>query len=222
MVLFEIGAVKNPRTFLPTGLFNIRSFEPVNYYLIDQGYEQVISMTQEGEITHFSVTRESDQNGVSNSYTFSLVSAVPILQSEILILTFPPDFHLSNSECQNPSTPISCTVIGQTLKSVALDPLSTLTFTLTNVRNPISLKPSEPFTDVRFSTPAGYPISKLYAPSAVLTNTAANTFISPKLTQYDYDALIETTYELEFKPSSHLPRTASLLIKYPDSIVLGS
>lgn len=138
-------------------------------------------------------------------------------------MTFPPQFTLSQSEsrCENFTAQITCSVIGQQLKAVVEEDLASLAWDITQVRNPISLEPSQPFKSIFFELPSGYPIAKLQTPGGSVTNTEVNSLRDLSLTQYDYDALVETTYEIEFRASTYLPRTASILLRYPDSIVLG-
>lgn len=86
-----MGGIKNPRSLQPSDSFLIETFDTDGVSKIDIGFYQSVQMAQAGTITDFIVTRESEVNGVVNTYTIVVESSVPFAPYDSLKFTLPQE-----------------------------------------------------------------------------------------------------------------------------------
>lgn len=157
-----LGGVKNARSFKPTGTFSIATYDSEGNY-IDEGYNRNVATTEAGVIELEEIQRESTVNGEVNTYTFSLTTSVPWVNGDVLKFTFPPEISLNADNKQTKITPlndgdqidggISGNDIQITFVNMAERPDTyKFEFTMDNVKNAGSIKPSGGFTGMRIIT----------------------------------------------------------------------
>jgi hypothetical protein len=94
-VEFAIQGIQNPRTFQPTDSIYITSYDTDGVAKIDEGFKKNVQMTNAGTITQFDVSRESEMNGIVNTYTFTVRNDVPLLPNDVLKFFVPPQVTFS-------------------------------------------------------------------------------------------------------------------------------
>lgn len=107
-------------------------------------------------------------------------------------------------------------------RSSTLSEGTTFSFSVNNVVNPISTKPSSAFTNFYLSTSLGsYGISKYDKNDITVTTTTSSTITSRKLTQSNKNPSEEAIYTITFTTYNGLPSTTAILITAPSIITLN-
>jgi hypothetical protein len=88
-VVVSLGGIKNARSYIPSGSFEITTFDTDGVSLIDNGYNKNIATSIAGTITLKPIVRESTTNGDVNTYTFELTTTVPMENNDVLKFSFP-------------------------------------------------------------------------------------------------------------------------------------
>lgn len=157
-VLVTLGGIKNPRSFMPSQTFIITSYDTDGASLIDIGYNQNVATSIAGNITTFTVTSSSQVNGVVNTYNFGLTTTIPMTAGDVLKFSYPADIAVNargqQSLCKtvNPQDSIVCSISGTDIQ-ITITQISTpfaFSWTMTNIGNPGSVKPSGGFTKISF------------------------------------------------------------------------
>lgn len=79
---FVIGGALNPRSFQPTGLFKIKTVDTDAVTPIDDGFNKAATMTISGDMPNFSVVQANKTNGVTNTYTFTAQTVIPVMKGD--------------------------------------------------------------------------------------------------------------------------------------------
>lgn len=210
--------------------------------MIDVGFNKNVATSQPGSITMEMPGRANTTNGAVNTYEFSITTSVPWVNGDVLKFSFPKEVVVNadgkTTVCtpKNPDDEIICGISGNDiqieLKNMAprapADPANprnyemTLEWSMTNIGNPGSVKPSEGFKDMRILTDDNYIVSQMTEPTAnkIITNTEPATIQKPELFQ---DSLINSTsnnYTITFTPINALPAAGSIKLEYPKYITL--
>lgn len=90
-MVISLGGVKNARSFIPSGSFQITTFDTDRVSLIDIGYNKNIATSTAGTITLEPIGRDSTTNGDVNTYSFSLTTTVPMENNDVLKFSFPSE-----------------------------------------------------------------------------------------------------------------------------------
>ena len=85
----SVGGIRNPRSFAPTSDFTMRTFDIDGVHLIDVGYSSAVEMTVAGPITSFSMEASDFENGIVNTYTFSIQAQIPVIVGDKFTFTLP-------------------------------------------------------------------------------------------------------------------------------------
>lgn len=92
-----------------------------------------------------------------------------------------------------------------------------MSWTMTNIRNPKSFRPTESFTNIYFVSSNGYLVSQLKSatPVASVTNTIPAQIKTYNLYQESFLSLDNKTYTIVFTPVTSLSSTGSIKLTYP-------
>ena len=155
-VVIEIKGVQNPRTFKQTGTFTITTYADKEN-VIDQGFNVGTKMTIPGQLGSFSATPTNETNGALNTYNFSMISEIPLKDDDKLSYKLPAEVGPPGQEELNclpvlGFEEIECTISGSIVE-VKFTKLSeytgTFQWSIDNIRNPISTRPSESFKEIK-------------------------------------------------------------------------
>lgn len=125
--------------------------------MIDTGYDSNTAMSFLGELGSFSATQTNFINGERNKYIFSMQSNIPMYEGDRLSFVLPPELGApSNSQSLNCTaifgfTEIQCTISGQAMEvefKKMKDLTGTFQWSVENIMNPISTKPSSSFKNI--------------------------------------------------------------------------
>lgn len=83
---------------------------------------------------------------------------------------------------------------------------------MSNIANPISLQPSDPFHKIQFLSATGYLIAQAASNHGILTNTDPADLIQLQSFQDSFKPIEPTTYSFTFTPVNALPFTALILL----------
>jgi hypothetical protein len=169
-----LGGVKNARSFKPTGTFAIATYDTTGAY-IDEGYNRNVATTIAGTIKLEEVERDSTINGEVNTYKFSLTTSVPWENGDVLKFSFPPEITLNADNAPTTITPlnsddkieggISGSDVQIELVNMADRPDGyKFEFTMDNVKNAGSIKPSGGFTGMRIITNENFLVAEVTDP----------------------------------------------------------
>jgi hypothetical protein len=166
---FQIGGALNPRSFQPTGKFNITTVDTDAVTLIDDGFDQSATMTISGDMPNFSIEQANKTNGITNTYTFSTQTVIPIMKGDKLKFTVPPEVGYPRSveamDCQPLINliNITCEISGSTITVILNDfeqASKPISWSISGLRNPYSTAPSQPFSNVKIlDAENGYEVS---------------------------------------------------------------
>jgi len=150
--IIEIMGVQNPRTFKPTGVFTITTYAD-KISVIDEGFNVGTKMTIPGQLVSFSSTAGSETNGELNKYIFSIITEIPLKDDDKLSYKLPAELDpptQADLGCKSVKgfVEIECTISGSiveiTFKKFS-SPTGNFSWSIENVRNPISTRPSGAF-----------------------------------------------------------------------------
>lgn len=149
-ILVTYSSFTNPSTTQPTGTFSVETFnaagEAVDVLSVTTNV--AVTMTTPSQLTSVSLTRGSRQNSFLTSYTFIFTQPQAITDSTaVLLVTFPNDIVLPTTpSCSSGSTALTCSIVSGNKISIQFTPTAASStvynFTLLNIKNPISFKPS--------------------------------------------------------------------------------
>lgn len=92
-----------------------------------------------------------------------------------------------------------------------------LIFTITNIGNPPSLKPSDGFSQIKLLSKDGFLISDYKQPSAnPITNQLVAPLTSYELIQESFVENEQNAYQIDFLPVNPLPSTGAIKLIYPE------
>ena len=95
-----------------------------------------------------------------------------------------------------------------------------MSWTMTNIRNPKSFRPTESFANIYFVSSNGYLVSQLKSSTSVasVTNTIPAQIKTYNLYQESFLSLENKTYTIVFTPVTSLSSTGSIKLTYPPQI----
>lgn len=230
VIKLVFAGVTNPRTLQQTGKFLIRTFDSKGNQ-IDQGFEVSTKMTKMNEIESISVVSGSDVNGNWTDYTFSMSSKFKLMPGDKVSYQFPPGIkppQSKNAVCLPAGTnvqSVNCTVSGDRITVTLLQfkrEIGVFDWVVSGVRNPISTKPSNGFTNVQIRDKDEFGV--IYFPTdtnSILTSTEG-TITKAFITQGSYDSLVKNSYQLVFYPYNPIPQTGAIQIQYPSQIGISA
>jgi hypothetical protein len=91
----NIGGLRNPRTTATTSTFQVATYDSSGYKIAEKTTGITTAMTITPDIPSFAVTPASVINGASNSYTISVTSPIPLLNTDKLVMTFPSEITMT-------------------------------------------------------------------------------------------------------------------------------
>jgi hypothetical protein len=172
-------------------------------------------MTIAGPVTSFSAIQTNFTNGNLNSYTFSVQAVIPVVPGDMFTFTFPAEIGVpSQIKCVPLSNVVdmSCVASGKkvtmTLRNFT-QPSGAFSWSLQNIQNPGSTKPSSSFTDVSFIDQSGYTIST-YTNSTSITNKQPANLLVYSINQTSLVPRAIANYSITFTPTNMLPTTGSI------------
>ena len=188
-------------------------------------------MTEPGTL-NFSFIRDSEANGMTTDYTFTIESSVPLVVGDVFKLVTPSQLKptlprnslnidpAKLSRCIGIEAEVSCTA-SLTEASVTLlkitDPKQ-FKVKVTNMQNPPSMQISDSFSGLKMLSAEEFLVSKMPDDAKPITilNTEAGTIQDFDLIQ---ESLVENeanAYQIEFTPTNLLPETAVIKVIYPE------
>jgi hypothetical protein len=202
-----------------------------------------VATSKGGDLTLKPIVRDNSTNGDINTYQFSLTTSVPWVNGDVLKFSFPKEVTVNAGGKTTVCTPknaddkIICGISGNDIqiefKEMAArqpadpnDPRNydmTLEWSMSNIGNPASVKPSQGFQNMRILTADNYLVSQVQDPAgaAPITNVAAATIQSPTLFQDSLQADVKNNYTITFTPINPLPAEGSIKLEYPKQITLA-
>lgn len=113
------------------------------------------------DMNEFSVVNANIKNGAIDSYTVQFRSKIPHSTGDIISFKFPPEIILqSNTGCVALGVPsaVACTKVGSdviqaklTFSTTDISASTSVTFLVTNVKNPPDTRPSSSFTQIKIT-----------------------------------------------------------------------
>ena len=131
----------------------------------------VIVMRQFGGLTSITVKADDTTNGATTNYAFEVIPGLDINYGDVLHITFPPEVLIPSSlyvQCTGTSmVPVNSCLksddreIRITLGAISsrYDTRDPFTVTIYNIANPVSFKPSAPFSGIRLVSRLGNDIA---------------------------------------------------------------
>jgi hypothetical protein len=172
------------------------------------------------------IKRGSEQNGKFTSYSFSVQSLNPFNQDSKLVVSLPPQLSVKtldgtfvecsgegifklSLECKLSNRRIEIGLALQNQKEVSAG--SDITFTLYNVRNPLSLSSSDSFGFELKTSDRLYLISKTEDGVKVL-NTIVSQIVIAEVIANNPTLNAPSAYNIDFKPAISLIQGAVIVI----------
>ena len=187
-------------------------------------------------ITEFTVQPSSTINGKLNTYTFTLTTPAKIVDGDVLKFTVPDQVTLPATIEDLNITPLERSVAGSQVKDELLIERSgqtliitftkvapiteTYKWTLDNIRNPPSERPSDPFLGIYSEDKEGWGVQEYTQTGPTITNLDPALLEVYDLVQRSEEPAAVTTYEISFTPVNPLPPDGSIQIAWPDNIEL--
>ena len=131
-------------------------------------------MREVGFIESVSVVSQNPRNGVATTYAFDLRPNIEIANGDIFYIKFPSEVLLPTSyyvQCNGDSSVgvSSCVKASSNQLKITFtgisskyDPSTDFTIYIHNVYNPVSFKPSSPFTDMKLVSKFGNDMAKYF------------------------------------------------------------
>lgn len=224
-ISFSIDKVTNPVSTKPTGIFSITIFSSSTLeYKVSENLSKTI--TASPGTCLLTIVPGSYTTGDSCIYTFTLTITNIISTGGSIYLQFPQELSLSFtlfssiSGFPNPPNIISTSV------SISINNAFTagsftgkLEFSVSSIRNPLSLKPSSSF--IVQTSADGYLIDSVNS-LVVVTMTNMHAFVTAVATVQNPLVLGESFYTFDVIPYNPIPNGGILIVRPPDGIVLAN
>ena len=152
-------------------------------------------MTSSGQLTSVVVVPTSVVNGAKNDYRFEIKPNIQLAIGDVLSITFPPEVLLpatSLMKCKGDSkvTIDSCVKVNSNQLKITffnivknLNPWEVFSITVSNCVNPVSLKPSSPFTDIKLISKQGNNVAEYTDSGLVIKTSVLSSIYSLSLSQ---------------------------------------
>ena len=221
----SVGGIRNPRSFAPTSDFTMRTFDIDGVHLIDVGYSSAVEMTVAGPITSFSMEASDFENGIVNTYTFSIQAQIAVIVGDKFTFTLPeemePPVDASAMDCQPLDNILKMTCqIDDRKVTIIFDEFEladqAFTWTISGIKNPGSTKPSDPVSEIHFVDSQNYIVSSYSGKPIQITNSFPTLLVDGySLEQGSLTASAVTDYTIKFTPINAMPSTGSIEIQFP-------
>ena len=183
-----------------------------------------------GQMGSIAVKPESLVNGETTTYNFEIVPDLEISRGDKLYITFPPEISLPmsyyiNCRGDNQVSLSNCVKsadqeIAITFRSVSSNYQSWRPFNVyvDNVINPVSFKPTKPFSGIRLVSQYNFEIATYSDPRLVVTTNKLAKIKDFDFKQSEMAAGQESFFLITLQPGSRLPHTAAFKITAPREI----
>ena len=235
-IQFTISSIVMPGTTAPTGTFTYETVlvsSSIDYVIDKSTYTNMITGTA-GAITTASATPSSFVANALTTYTFSFQAEHEIVKDAKIIIVFPAAIILPTpATSANSCTAISgisrtliCTATSSTLTiisgyaSTSQPAGSTVSFSITQVRNPVSMEPTSSFT-ISILTGDDYDIDKTSS-GVTVTMTSVNEISSVAISPNSLVNAATTNLEISITASSTLKNGDLLRVTFPTQIMAPS
>lgn len=224
LLSFEIDLIKNPVTTQSTNTFKI--YSKFSSLIIDQTLAGVIvAMTTPMTFIDIKIEISSEVVGNINDYLFKITPYNPIYDQSVIIVTPPSDVYVGvdfRCETSDVKIAVSCIqyndAISLTLElNESTDLNAEFSFTIVNVRNPLSTKPSSSFQVT--SSINGYLIDSTRTGLIVQADVPAS-IVSASIVLLDYGISQTTTYRFKITTIHEIPIGGYIEISIPSDIVI--
>jgi hypothetical protein len=88
------------------------------------------------------------------------------------------------------------------------------------IRNPISFKPSDTFSDIQIVDAEGYQVAIFSSPTSAIVNTLTGDITEFALNQATIRVDEVTTYTVTFAPENAIPSTGSIQLTWPQQVTI--
>lgn len=234
-IIMTLPYIRNPRSFKESKTFKIttQTSEGCN---IDKNYENLtIKNNISGSSTNISVTSSSLITGDTSNYEFSITPGTMLISGDVLKIIFPTQITgLNNNNISivgtlnlsvNPQNTITQDSQGIFTVTIVLSfnkPCNCVTssekfiFQIQNLKNPISLKPTDSF-NFSFSTTDSFEIEK-YVKTLQISMTTPNQLQESYVKGTSNQKNSTTDYTFRFTPNNIIPKGGFIIIVYPSQI----
>jgi hypothetical protein len=230
-----IPAVRNNRSIKPSDTFTLLTVTSDGYNIDKNKNDLTVTNTELANIDTVTITPNDLTTGDITTYIFSLQLSTFITNTDIIKITLPQQLgisvnnnisvigikDLSTAQLQNTISnnqglnTISITATLQPGKKQS----SSIQFQIQNLRNPISLKPTDLFT-VSITTSDLYDIEQYTQPLSVTMTTPnilKETFVKATVTQSNSIS----DYIVQFMPYNTIPKGGVILVEYPLEYIIS-
>lgn len=231
-IRFTVNSITMPGTTAPTSTYIFESAfvsGGVDYIIDQSSYSNMLTATF-GTIASATVTPTSSVANALTTYIFAFDVTHIIVRDAKIVINFPSEIILpSPATSANSCTAISgidatliCTATSNSLTvnggySSASRPAGTrVSFSITQVRNPVSLQPTSSFS-IRTRTQDDYDIDVVTS-GVLVTMAAVNSLTSVEITPESLVNGATTTLEIKIVASSPLKNGDLLRVTFPTQV----
>jgi len=222
---------------LTTEKFFVTTLDSDLVSTIDSGYDLATKMTIEAALTAFDATPSNVTNGADNTYTFSVVTEIPLLDGDRLSFTMPDQITAPSQSAELDCLPveglakITCSISGRSL-TIVLDEVSqargakgatgTFKWTLAHIKNPPTLERSDKFTAISVVDKDGYAVAWYDGEltEGILNEEAAHLQPPYSLSQSHHENSTLAEYAITFTPWNAIPSTGSIVLSWPAQVTV--